>query len=232
MNDMLGRLQETVDQQRRFVADASHELRTPLAAARTDLEVALLHPDSTPWTDTARALLEENQRMERLVADLLYLARADHEAPQLPKLPVDLHEVVLGEATRISTPNRMRIDTSGVTGAFVEGRRDDLARVVRNLLDNAERYACSVVEVALHTLDGTVTLTVDDDGPGILPHDRSRIFERFSRLEDSRSRSAGGTGLGLAIVKEIIENHHGNVTVSERAPHGARIVVTLPADES
>src|SRR5207253_1798909 len=116
------------------------------------------------------------------------------EAPRPPKLPVDLHEVVLGEVTRISTPNRIHIDTSRVTGAFAQGRRDDLARVVRNLLDNAERYACSVVEVALHTLDGTVTLTVDDDGLGIPPHDRSRIFERFSRLEDSRSRSAGGTG--------------------------------------
>jgi signal transduction histidine kinase len=230
MNDMLDRVQAAFEQQRRFVADASHELRTPLAAVRADLEVALAHPGDRSWTETAHALLEENLRMERLVADLLFIARADDDGAPRSRTPVDLHEVVLAEVARVPDARAIAIDTAGVAGAFVLGRRDDLARVVRNLLDNAERHAASSVHVALRAQDGTVTLTVEDDGPGVGLADRERIFERFTRLDDSRNRVAGGTGLGLAIVREIAEQHGGSARVCDGNAGGARFEVSLPAD--
>jgi len=232
MNAMLGRLETSVERQRRFVADASHELQSPLAAARTDLEVALAHPGGAEWTDVARDLLEENGRMERLVADLLFVARADEAGLRLAApAPIDLHEVVVEEAARVFGSSRVAVDTSAVTGAVVLGRRDDLARAVRNLLDNAARHAASMVTVELRATDDTVTLVVEDDGPGVAPGDRERIFERFTRLDDARTRgpSPGGTGLGLAIVREIVVAHAGRVAV-EDGTTGARFVVTLPAD--
>jgi len=227
MNGMLGRLETAIELQRRFVADASHELQSPLAAARTDLEVALAHPDAADWTDVARDLLEENQRMERLVADLLFVARADGSAPPLaPAAPIDLHDVVLEEATRVFGPapagvDRVQVDTRGVGGAVVNGRRDELCRVVRNLLDNAARHASSAVTVELRTAGDMVTLVVEDDGTGVAVEDRERIFERFARADDARSRGTGGTGLGLAIVRRV---------AVEDGSSGARFVVSLPAD--
>jgi signal transduction histidine kinase len=229
MNAMLDRLQAAVTRQRRFVADASHELQTPLAASRTDLEVALTHPDAADWPTTAKDLLEENRHMERLVADLLFVARADDATPLPAPVPIDLHEVVLGEATRLSGWGRIDVDTAAVAGAFVVGRRDDLARAVRNLVDNAQRHAASTVRVELSSEDGVVTLAVEDDGPGVPPEHRERIFERFARLDDARSRETGGTGLGLAIVKDVVERHGGRVAVEQGAV-GARFVVTLPSD--
>jgi len=232
MNTMLDRLQAATDKQNRFVANASHELQSPLAAARTDLEVALTHPEATNWPDTARDLLEENRHMERLVADLLFVARSDDTTSPAPTGPVDLHEIVLDEAARLTGSNDTPVDTTAVSSAFARGRRDDLTRAVRNLLDNAQHHATSTVTIELNNGDHTVTLVVEDDGPGIRPEHRDRIFERFARLDDARTRSDTGTGLGLAIVKEIIEHHHGSVTVhdSARQPHGARFVVTLPSD--
>jgi signal transduction histidine kinase len=232
MNAMLDRLQTAADKQHRFVADASHELQSPLAAARADLEVALAHPGATDWPGTARDLLEENRHMERLVADLLFIARADDATTPAPGTPVDLHEIVYDEAARFTASDGIRIDTAGVTSAFVLGRRDDLTRVVRNLLDNAQHHATSTVTVGLGNGGGAVTLVVEDDGPGVPPEHRDRIFERFARLDDARTRNGTGTGLGLAIVREIVEQHHGSVTVQDGAngPHGARFVVTLPPD--
>jgi len=229
MNAMLDRLQAAAERQRRFVADASHELQTPLAAARTDLEVSLAHPQAGSWPDTARDLLAQNQRMQRLVADLLFIARGESGTARAAPVPVDLHEVVLDEVRRLPGVDGLRVDTAGVRLAFVAGRAEDLARAVRNLLDNAVRHAASRVEVAVTTGDGLVILTVHDDGPGVPVPDRTRVFDRFTRLDRARSRSTGGTGLGLAIVKDIVEGHHGHVHIADGAA-GARFVVTLPAD--
>jgi signal transduction histidine kinase len=229
MNAMLDRLQAAADRQRRFVADASHELQSPLAASRTDLEVALAHPSSTAWPVTARDLLAQNDRMQRLVADLLFLARSDACPALTDPAPVDLHELVLAEATRAPGDDRVTVDVSAVEPAFVLGRAADLRRAVRNLLENACQHASSTVSVALRTAGDTARLVVEDDGPGIPAGDRARIFERFARLDTARSRTTGGTGLGLAIVKEAVERHHGLVRV-EDSPSGARFVVTLPPD--
>jgi signal transduction histidine kinase len=111
----------------------------------------------------------------------------------------------------------------------VLGRRDARARVVRNLIDNAARHAESKVDVSLNEADGTVELVVADDGPGIAPEDRERVFERFTRLDEGRARDAGGMGLGLAVVRTTIERHRGTVQIEDNDPHGARFVVRLPA---
>jgi len=234
MNTMLDRIEGGAQRQRRFVADASHELQTPLASARTDLEVALAHPDRTDWRDTAGQLLGENRRMERLVRDLLFLARADSTAERSAAArpapaPVDLDDIVLSEALRLRGEGRSRVDTSRVSAAAVQGRRDELARAVRNLLDNADRYASSEVRLELTSDDHQVTLVVADDGQGIPTAERHRVFERFGRLDDARSRDSGGTGLGLAIVKEIIEAHGGTIGVDGDGQPGARFVIHLPA---
>lgn len=229
MNALLDRLEKSAATQRRFVSDASHELQSPLASTRTDLEVALAHPEAADWQSTASDLLEENRRMERLVQDLLYLARSDEKATRRAPAPVDLDDVVLAEVTRLRSYRRALVDTARVQPAAVVGRREELTRVVRNLLDNAERFASSTVTVELSEdeADGTVTLTVADDGPGIPPEKRELVFARFARLDDARARQAGGSGLGLSIVREIVTGHGGTVAIGDSL-QGARFVVRLP----
>ncbi len=228
MNDMLDRLQSSADRQRRFIGDVSHELQSPLAASRTELEVALAQTEPVEWRVVATGLLEENVRLTALVQDLLFLARVDEGTlAVLPSAPVDLDDVILVEVERARSQGRVPIDISHVSGAQVRGRADDLARVVRNLLGNAERHADARVSVALGHVGGQVELVVADDGPGIEDADRDRIFQRFTRLDDARSRDTGGSGLGLAIVREVVAAHGGEVAVVGAQP-GTRLVVRLP----
>lgn len=221
MNGMLDRLEVASDRQRRFVADASHELRSPLTRLRMSVEVG----DDLHRHD----LLQELIGLERLVDDLLQLARADETSTVGELVPVDLDDVVLREARRLRDRGRVDVDVAGVSGGPVLGDVAGLTRVVRNLLDNAERHATSVVSIALRTDGDVVRLTVDDDGPGIAAADASRVFERFTRLDDARSRASGGVGLGLAIVRDLVGRHHGSVRVEASPAGGARFVVELPA---
>src|SRR5689334_13019403 len=229
MNAMLDRLENSAQKQRQFVSDASHELRSPLASIRTNLEVALHNPERVDWPEVAQRALAEDVRMEDTVSELLDLARLDEaEGPApLDTLPeVDLDELVLDDTVQ---QRRVPVDTSRVSAGRVHGRRDQLQRVVRNLLDNAARHADSTVAVELRSTDTMVELVVDDDGPGIPPEDREVVFERFTRLDDGRARDAGGLGLGLAMVKSITEQHGGTVTIEEAPIRGARLRVRLPA---
>lgn len=228
MNAMLDRLEAASRRQREFVADASHELRSPLAAFRTQLEVALAHPADADWPTTAVELLADSDRMERIVGDLLYLARTDALPPEPPATLVDLDDIVLDEANRLRSHATVQIDTSQVSAAPVRGGGEELRRLIRNLLDNAVRHARSSVRVELVTADEEVVLAVEDDGPGVPPEDRTRIFERFVRLDDARSPERGGTGLGLAIVQAITSRHGGRVAL-EPCANGARLVVRLVA---
>ncbi|UGQ11575.1 HAMP domain-containing histidine kinase [Yinghuangia sp. ASG 101] len=238
MNEMLARLESAGDRQRTFVADASHELQTPLALFRTRLEVALAHPEANDWPSTARGLLDADRAMERLVRDLLFLARDDESGGDATahrhSAPLDLDVVVLEEAAGLRPASRVRIDTSQVSAGPVRGSRDDVARLVRNLLDNAARHAASAVRVSVAlTPDArSVVLEVEDDGPGVPEEFRPHLFERFTRADTSRARTGGGTGLGLAIVKTIAERHDGTVAVGDRpdGASGARFTVRLPAD--
>jgi signal transduction histidine kinase len=227
MNQMLDRLETSAERQRRFVADASHELQSPLAASRADLEVALAHPEAAHWTQTATDLVADNQRMTRLVQDLLFLARSDGAVPPAPTALIDFDDIVRSGIARQRVPDGITLDVSRVAAVEVRGDADQLARVVRNLLDNAVRHAGSLVAVELSADATGVTLVVADDGPGVPVEARDRIFERFTRLDDSRSRFTGGTGLGLAIAREIVEVHRGTIALDPQAP-GARFVVRLP----
>jgi signal transduction histidine kinase len=227
MNEMLDRLQAASERQRKFVGDASHELQSPIAALRTQLEVAIAQPATTDWAATSSDLLAESRHMERLVRDLLFLARSDGEEGVRRIEPVDLDDIVLEEATRLRSTAQVRVDASGVSAAPLTGNRDELTRLVRNLLENAEHHAESRVRIRLSAEGREIILMVEDDGPGVPPAERERIFQRFTRLDEARSRNNGGTGLGLAIVKEITERHGGTVCVENAAP-GARFAVRLP----
>lgn len=230
MNEMLHRLESSASSQRRFVADASHELRSPLAALQVTLEVALAHPDDAAWQEAATDALDEVRRLHRLVEDLLVLARSDEGVSGARRdEPVDLDEVLLREVRMARNVSRATFDMHRVSAGRVRGDPEQLTRVVHNLIDNATRHANSVVSVELHREDDEVVLAISDDGPGIEPAFRTRIFERFARLDEGRSQDDGGTGLGLAIVKEIVTSHGGAVFVagSER---GARFEVRLAAE--
>jgi signal transduction histidine kinase len=212
MNQMLDRLEGAAQAQRQFVSDASHELRSPLATVRTTLEVAQAHPEGADWRATAQVVLEEAGRVEHLVTDLLLLADADERGLQLRRTDVDLDDLVESEVQRLRTTTGLQV-LSNVHAARVSGDRERLARVVRNLVDNAARHAAGRVQLSLTEHAHEAVLDVIDDGEGIPVADRQRVFERFVRLDDSRTRSQGGTGLGLAIVQQLVHAHDGTVAV-------------------
>jgi signal transduction histidine kinase len=229
MNQMLDRLQLSSDQQRRFVADASHELRSPLAAIRSQLEVDLLHAENANWAIVYEGVLDETLRMQRLVEDLLLLARNDAGTLPKPLEPVDLDDIIFGLVQRIQPTTPITINTAQVSGAQVHGDPDTLARLVRNLLENAIRYAVDRIEVTLTETGGQAILSIADDGRGIPPDYRTRIFDRFARLDEARDRNRGGTGLGLAITSEIASHHGGSVTVADSPSGGALFTVAIPS---
>ncbi|MEJ7744617.1 MAG: ATP-binding protein [Nocardioidaceae bacterium] len=233
MNGMLDRLEAASRRQQEFVADASHELQSPLAALRTQLEVSLAHPDGVEWSALATDLLADSDRMEQLVADLLFLAREDATQRAPSRDPVDLDVVVLEEATRVRARTDVSVDTSAVSGAATRGNREELSRLVRNVVENAVSHARSHVAIALAETSADIRLVVSDDGPGVPEEHRDRIFDRFARVEGSRVRGKGstGTGLGLSIAQAIAERHGGSIFVegtSSTACDGARFVVGLP----
>nr|WP_246402429.1 HAMP domain-containing sensor histidine kinase [Jiangella mangrovi] len=230
MNRMLDRLEHAQTRQREFVSDASHELRSPVASIRQHAEVALAHPGRTTVPDLAATVLAEDLRVQRLVEDLLLLARADEHRLRLASAPVDVDDLVLEEAARLrSGGSGLRIDTTGIAAARVTGDAGALRRVLRNLGDNAARHAAGVVGLSVAARDGAVVVTVEDDGPGIAVEDRDRVLRRFVRLDEARDRDAGGAGLGLAIVDELVRAHGGTVEVGSSSIGGARVVVRLPA---
>jgi signal transduction histidine kinase len=227
MDQMLGRLEDAYARQARFVSDASHELQTPVAALRARLEVDLAHPHRADVFDTEREALADVTGLQRLVEDLLVLARLPTDTEKSPREVVDLDDVVLREAQRIRTRGRVGVDLRGVSSGQVDGALPQLQRVIRNLLDNAERHAKSTITLSVAERDDAVEVLVTDDGPGIPSEARDRIFERFARLDDARTPQGAGTGLGLAIAREIVQAHGGTLTVEDGSP-GARFVTRLP----
>ncbi|MFN2539101.1 MAG: sensor histidine kinase [Mycobacteriales bacterium] len=223
LNQMLDRLQSATRAQRQFVSDASHELRSPLTVLRTNVEVGVAHPALAAWPSTAPVLLEEIERLDRLVADLLLLAHADERGLQLRKADVDLDDLLTLEAQRLRSSTDLDIHLQ-VSAVRVRGDRDRLARVLRNLADNAARHASRRVELSVSVGAGGAVVEVTDDGPGVPEQDRERIFERFVRLDDSRSRLRGGTGLGLAIVRQLVQVHDGTVSFVDTS----RVRIVLP----
>jgi signal transduction histidine kinase len=227
MNRMLERLESGRNSQRRFVSDASHELRSPITTIRQHAEVGLAHPDQMTTAELAEVVLAEQQRIQRLVEDLLLLARADEHAPRAHEA-VDLDDLAFEEGHRLRSATSKRVSTSGVGAAQVQGDADALRRMMRNVGENAARHASSRVDIALVERGDEVVLTVDDDGPGIPASERARVLQRFVRLDDARSRDDGGSGLGLSIVDEVVRAHSGSVSIGLSPRGGARIQITLP----
>ncbi|MET7544811.1 HAMP domain-containing sensor histidine kinase [Streptomyces sp. NPDC005500] len=225
-NETLTALEASVDRQRRFVADASHELRSPIASLRTQLEVGAAHPE---LLDVPGAVTD-TVRLQALAADLLLLARLDAgERPGSTRL--DMGALVHEEVSQ-RTGDRIPVTASVPPPSEpleVTGSRSQLARIVGNLLDNAERHAESSVAVSVRTERGSVVVAVSDDGPGVPEPERERIFERFVRLDDARSRDEGGAGLGLAIARDVARRHQGTLTVTRSPEGGACFELRLPA---
>jgi signal transduction histidine kinase len=155
-------------------------------------------------------------RLQELVEDMLLLARVDERALRLEREPVDVDDLAFDEVRRLRSAALVRVDGSGISAGRVSGDPRMLSRVLRNAGDNAARHARMAVGVSVSTdRTGWVEVVVDDDGPGIAPDDRARVFERFVRLDDARARDGGGSGLGLAIVAEVIAAHGGSVAFEE-----------------
>jgi two-component system, OmpR family, sensor kinase len=225
LNDAHAETEAMLARQRRFVADASHELRTPLTSVLVNLEL-LAESLRGDQGDAARSALRSSQRMRRLVADLLLLARTD-VGRVVPRQPCDLAQIVL-EATSelgpLSAEHELTIDAHP---AVVDGDHDELLRVTLNLVENALRHTPPGTAIRVRTeVDGAnALLTVEDDGPGVPPELAPTLFERFVRGAGDRG---GSFGLGLAIVRAVAHSHGGAVTLENVAPHGARFVVRLP----
>jgi signal transduction histidine kinase len=232
VNEMLQRLETAAVRQGQFVADASHELRSPLAALRTQVDVALAHPEDPRPRFTLERVQEEVARMSTLIDDLLFLARSTERAPRHAAKQVDLDELLLAEAHRLRESAGVKVDLAGVQAARINGSERDLARMLRNLGDNAREHAASTVSLRLTADRGIARITVADDGPGIEPESRFRVFERFTRLDGARHRPAhgSGAGLGLAIAQQILLNHGGGISVADREDgrSGAVFIAQLP----
>jgi signal transduction histidine kinase len=215
LNSMLARLHHATEQQATFVADAAHELRSPIASVRAQLDVALSVPtDAAEWAQIAGDVRTDVERISRLADDLLLLARLDSGATS----PHDFVDV------------RQSLALPGAP-VWVRGDPEELRRAVDNLVSNARRHARSTVQVAVERRADVVVITVDDDGAGVAPQDRERIFQRWLRLDESRARDDGGAGLGLAIARSIARNHGGEVELTDSPLGGARAVVRLPSSE-
>jgi heavy metal sensor kinase len=233
MNTMLDRLQHAVLGQRRLVADASHELRTPLAAMRSEIDVSLRADDLSP---AARAVLEsareEVDRMSRTVEDLLTLATADEGVAIISAEPADLGEVAVAVAGGLlgwASERGVHVEVEATEPAPIIGDPEQLRRALRNLVENAVRHSPvgGTVRVRCTVGEATATIEVRDEGPGIPPELRSRIFDRFFRADPSRGRSTGGSGLGLAISRHIAEAHGGRIGVRS-LPQGSAFVLAVP----
>lgn len=225
LNDMLDRLDAARGRQQAFVADAAHELRSPIASLRTQLEVAE-RLDEPPL---AEDLMADVARLGRLVDDLLLLARADEGDPRLRLVEaVDVGDLAAGVVHGYANA-RVPVTWSADSDALTLGDPTALVRIVDNLVGNAVKHASHTVNVTVRRSPDALRLVVADDGPGIPAADRERVFDRFTRLDNSRARSDDdGAGLGLAIVRELLRLHNGAIALGDNSP-GLRVDVTLPA---
>ena len=231
LNEMLDRLSESFDTQRRFVANASHELRSPLTVIRSEAEVALANPrpDLDELRGMAESVVQASRRTEALLASLLILARSQRGL--LHSVPVDL-ATVAGEAADAASltagEESVRLDAL-LEPAIVEGDSALLERLVANLIENGVRYnrPGGFVRVRTHTLNGTAELRVENSGPRVEPAAAARLAEPFERL--ARDADGRGAGLGLSIVRAVSEAHGGTLAIEPRAEGGLVVSVRLPA---
>lgn len=234
-DEMLDSLQRTFQQQERFLADASHELRTPLTTLRGLVQVTLHQArDRETYEDTLRTIELEVERLIRLSSDLLLLSRLEQQAQDLSLERVDLSDLLAAIAMQIqplADLQQIRFSTHIGPHLRIRGSPDHLIRLFINLLDNAVKHTPTHGEIVLGaTLQGDrILVSVSDTGVGIPPQHLPYLFERFYRVEKSRSRALGGTGLGLAIAQEIVHRHHGQIAVQSDAGQGTTFTTTFPS---
>lgn len=242
VNGLLDRLQESFDQQRRFVTDASHELRTPTAVVRTEADVTLAreHRTEGEYRESVTVIQDAARRLTRIVDDLFLLSRADSGHLVMHRVPLDLEELVQ-DATRavrsVASERGVEITVEDVVDAPLIGDPDLLGRLLLNLLDNAIKHSPpgATVRVAMTRRGDRTDVCVIDEGPGIPPDQWARVFDRFYRVDSARSRAetsvTSGAGLGLAIARRIAEMHGGSVTIAGSRPGRTEFVVTMPVVE-
>jgi two-component system, OmpR family, sensor kinase len=239
VNGLLERLEQAFAQQRRFMADASHELRTPVAVLRTEADITLSRPNRTEaeYRDSVAVMRDSARRLGRIVDDLFLLARADAGHLPLRRGPIYLEEVVddAARAVRALAHERgVRIDVKPLEDSPFNGDADLLGRLLLNLLDNAIKHSPTggTVTLSLARVADEYWIGVADEGPGIPPEAQAQIFERFFRLDKTRSRDGstdtGGAGLGLAIARWIAEAHGGRLDLVRSSDAGTEFQVTLP----
>jgi signal transduction histidine kinase len=227
MNTMLDRIEAASAAQRRFVGDASHELRSPLATVQANADLLEQASLDEPAARSVGRIRGESARMARLVDDLLLLARADDNALRHRPQDVDLDDIIYTERERIGLEHPRLNVRASFEPVRVVGDADGLLRAVRNLIDNSARHAAHSITISVGARDGTAEIVIGNDGPPIPAADRERIFGRFVRLDDSRSRTDGGSGLGLAIARDIVIAHGGTLTVDD-LDRGAAMRIRIP----
>ena len=233
INDAFARLESSFDQLRRFTADASHELRTPLSVIRGIGELSL-RETRTPaeYKEAMGSMLEEVDRLTRLIDTLLQLSRGDAGTVRLSRDVVDLGDLARDVASSLSVlaeERRQRLDVASAANVRVLADRLVLRDAVTNLVDNAIKYSPEASTITIHVDGGPeqATMTVADEGSGIPPEHRDRIFDRFYRIDERRAREMGGTGLGLAIAKWAVEANGGQIAL-EPTSKGSVFRISLP----
>lgn len=234
INDTFARLQSSFDQLRRFTADASHELRTPLAVIRGIGEAGLGQPRTgAEYRDAMGSMLEEVDRLTTLVDTLLRLSHGDAGTVRLAREPVDLVRLttdVVSSLGILAEERSQRLAVDVAEGVVVSVDRLVLREAVTNLVDNAIKYSPSdsTIEIRIRVEGAQAIWTIADEGPGIATEHRERIFDRFFRLDEARSRDRGGTGLGLAIAKWAVEINGGQIAVDAPSGKGSIFRIVLP----
>ncbi len=215
VNEMLDRLEAASKFQQEFVSNVSHELRSPLTTLLATVDRTTSDHEQTNWDEVTATILREGRRLDALIDDLFWLARNDEFRVESQRLDVDLDDLLFEEAQRVRSLSGLNVDTSKVTPTRVTGDPAMLKRMIRNVVDNALRYAQSDLHFACSYAGEFATLSVGDDGEGIDVSTSQRLFDRFVRADPARSRHSGGTGLGLAIVAEITAQHGGSARFVE-----------------
>jgi heavy metal sensor kinase len=234
LNDLLERIQKTISQMKRFVADASHELRIPLAGLRGIVEVALRkNRTNEEYKQTLETVHNESERLSELIWDLLSLARADAGEIKLEKVNVDVEEFfrdVFDQAEALNAEKKVTIQHGDIPQGKVQFDEAKIHQLIINLIENAIHYnkPGGKVIISGELTQNSFVVLVKDTGIGIGPEDQTKIFDRFYRVDKARSRDAGGTGLGLSIARTLAEAHNGTLTVKSIINEGSEFRLTLP----
>ena len=236
MNQMLQRLEIGDERQRQFSADASHELRSPLSTVRIAAELIARSSKPDQAASLADEIVAEADRMDELIGDMLELSHLNEDGQRAKHEDFDVVALIgetIGDGRAASSLNGPTASSPRVTvhappTLVVNAVPGQLSRVFRNLVDNALRHGRKRVEITVEAKEDRFLVAVDDDGNGVPPEERDRVFERFARLDEARNRDEGGAGLGLALVKAVSDRHQGLSWVEDSKLGGARFVIDLP----